>query len=125
MTTARLKHQPTGPGPTTMTAEEWSAEGARRFGADQMKWRFKCPSCEHIACAEDWKAVGAPEGSVAYSCVGRWMPKTTATIFQKGKGPCNYAGGGLFPLNPITVIDKDGDEHHIFEFAPAEASEAS
>lgn len=117
---AATKPAPTQGGPTTMTAKEWHAEGWRRFGPDQMKWRFKCPSCEDVACAEDWKAVGAPENAVAYSCRGRWMPESKATIWQKGKGPCNYAGGGLFRLNPITVIDSEGKEHNIFEFAEAQ-----
>lgn len=105
-------------GPSTMTVEEWRAEGERRFGADQMKWRFLCPSCGNEVSAEDYKKAAAPETAVAFSCVGRWMPATTATIFEKGKGFCNYAGGGLFRLNPITVIDESGTEHHIFEFAP-------
>lgn len=109
------------PGPITMTVEEWNAEGVRRFGADQMKWRFRCPSCDNAVSAENYKAAGAPENAVAFSCVGRWMPETTATIFEKGKGFCNYAGGGLFPLNPITVIDKDGGEHRIFRFDEAGA----
>lgn len=104
----------------TVTVEEWRADGIRRFGKDQMKWRFKCPSCHHEACVEDWKAIGAPENAVAYSCVGRWMPETTAEIFDAGKGPCNYAGGGLFGLNPITVIDESGREHSVFEFAQAQ-----
>ena len=103
-------------GPTTMTVEEWQAEGTKLFGADQMKWRFRCPSCDNEVTAEQYKAAKAPENAVAYSCVGRWMPETTAEIFDKGKGYCNYAGGGLFGLNPITVIKPDGGEHHVFAF---------
>lgn len=104
------------PGPTTVTVEEWRAEGEKLFGADQMKWRFRCPSCDNVVTAEQYRVAKAPETAVAYSCVGRWMPETTAEIFDKGKGYCNYAGGGLFGLNPITVIEPDGAEHHVFAF---------
>lgn len=105
---------------TTMTIEEWKAEGAKRFGDNQMKWRFVCPSCANVVTPEDYKKAGAPETTVAFSCVGRWMPKTEATIFEKGKGFCNYAGGGLFPLNPIAVVDEEAREHHVFDFAQTE-----
>jgi len=38
----------------------------------------------------------------AFSCIGRLeTPATDA--FSGKKGPCNYAGGGLFQLNPIYV----------------------
>jgi hypothetical protein len=99
-----------------MTIEEWRAEGERRFGPDQTKWRFKCPSCGYIATAENWKRAGAPETAVAFSCVGRWIPTSKGQLWDKNGGPCNYAGGGLFRLNPLTVIDAEGREHSIFEF---------
>jgi hypothetical protein len=110
------KFPPTGPGPTTMTHEEWLAEGARRFGEDHAKWRFKCPVCGHIATPADWRAAGAPDTSIAFSCVGRWLPSCKDAFSKSGKGPCNYAGGGLFKLNPITVIGEDGAEVQAFEF---------
>lgn len=103
-------------GPTTMTEEEWRAEGKKLFGDDPMKWRFRCPSCDNAVIVEQYKAAGAPDTAIAFSCVGRWMPETTAQIFDKRKGYCNYAGGGLFGLNPITVIEQDGTEHHVFAF---------
>lgn len=99
-----------------MTFEEWMAEGTRRFGADQMLWKFKCPSCGHVASVADWKKVGASEGEVAFSCIGRHLDGAK-TIFQK-PGPCNYTGGGLFRLNPVH-ISKDGKTHQYFEFAEA------
>ena len=102
-----------------MTQEEWHAEGVRRFGSDQMGWKFVCPSCKSVVTPHDYKAAGAPENAVAFSCVGRWIPKSTATFGETRKGVCNYAGGGLFRLNPITVTDGEGQEHEVFEFAPA------
>lgn len=95
----------------TMTEAEWNAEGERLFGKDRMQWRFECPCCHHIASVEDWQKAGASEGEVAFSCVGRHS-KEPRDAFAKGAGPCNYAGGGLFRLNPVTVGD-----HHVFAFA--------
>ena len=103
---------------TLWKIDDWRAEGARRFGDDHMKWRFVCPSCGHVQTPADYKAVNAPETAVAFSCIGRWTPGATGEIGQKGKGPCNYAGGGLFRLNPIRVVD-GSTAHEIFEFAAA------
>lgn len=108
----------------TTTKAEYMAEGAALFGADPMGWRFVCPSCGNIATPKDWKDAGAPEGAVAYSCVGRWLPGTTATLGETGKGFCNYAGGGLFGLNPVKVTDGD-KEHQVFEFDRPASSAAA
>ena len=99
-----------------MTHAEWVAEATRRFGADPLKWRFVCPSCGHVAAVQDWKDAGAPSECAAFSCVGRWM-KTTKEAFRKDGGPCNYAGGGLFKLNPVKVTMPDGSENVAFDFA--------
>ena len=98
-----------------LTHAEWVAEAQRRFGADSGAWRFVCPSCGHVALVSDWFAAGAGEGEVAFSCVGRHLPK--AKEMGQRPGPCNYAGGGLFRLNPVTVVDAGGREHDVFEFA--------
>jgi len=101
---------------TLWKIDDWRAEGVRRFGEDHMKWRFVCPSCGHVQTPADYKAVNAPERAVAFSCIGRRTPGATGEIGQKGKGPCNYAGGGLFRLNPIRVVDGSAT-HEVFEFA--------
>lgn len=100
-----------------MTEAEWNAEGERRFGADRMKWQFVCPSCGHIAAVQDWKAAGAGSNCVAFSCIGRWY-QNPSEAFQKDGGPCNYAGGGLIRLNPVTVTRKDNPDIDVFAFAP-------
>lgn len=99
-----------------MTKSEWEAEGRRRFGDDVMGWRFVCPSCGHVASVQDWKDAGAAQGEVAFSCVGRHLPD--AGHLGTARPPCNYAGGGLFRLNPVTIIEDDGGEHRVFAFAP-------
>lgn len=101
----------------SMTVSEWRAEGARRFGPDPLNWRFICPICHHIASVSDWKAAGATEGEVAFSCVGRRTGGRQA-FEEQGPGPCNYAGGGLFRLNPQPVINEEGKTQHVFAFAP-------
>ena len=101
------------------TLAEWHAEARRRFGEKPEGWKFVCPSCGSVVSVDDYKKAGAPESTVAFSCVGRYMPKHT-DAFQKGQGPCNYAGGGLFRLNPVAVVTPDGEEHFMFDFAEAE-----
>lgn len=101
---------------TFSSQDEWKKEAVRLFGKDSMKWKFICPSCGHIATVQDWKDAGAPASTIAFSCVGRWLGKKEEA-FQKGKSPCNYAGNGLFRINPVTI--KEGDVvHKIFDFAP-------
>jgi hypothetical protein len=95
---------------------DWRAEAVRLFGVDAMAWRFVCPGCGHVASAADWKAAGAPSRAIAYSCVGRWLPDARDWLHGKGPGPCNYAGGGLFGINPVAV-DRDGITSHVFAFA--------
>jgi hypothetical protein len=103
-----------------MTYKEWAAEGEKRFGPDKRKWRFTCPSCSHVASVEDWLKAKAPEGAVAFSCVGRQTKASDKNSFKNKGGPCTYAGGGLFRLNPIIVVgDMNGGEteHQLFAFA--------
>lgn len=103
----------------TMTQEEWTAEGERRFGADRMQWRFVCPSCKQDTPVSAWRKAEAPDSAIAFSCVGRWSDGNDNNTFKGKNGPCKYAGGGLFKLNPITVIESGGKEHQLFDFAPA------
>lgn len=104
----------------TMTQAEWIAEGTRRFGEFGLAWRFVCPSCGHVATPKDWRDAGAPEGAIAFSCVGRYLGAKGDNSFKRDGGPCNYAGGGLFKLNPVRVIDDEGKEHNVFAFAKPE-----
>ena len=100
-----------------LTHEEWVKEAEAKFGKDPLGWRFVCPSCGHVASVADWKTAGATEGEVAFSCVGRHI-EAAHDAFH-GPGPCNYAGGGLIRLNPVTVAF-EGKEHDVFEFALVE-----
>lgn len=98
-----------------MTQEEWHREAVRRFGEDPMEWKFVCPSCGYVASVRDWLDAGAPEGEIAFSCVGRRLGRKGQVFTRKG-GPCGYSGGGLFKLNPVPV-ETGGKVHHVFAFA--------
>jgi hypothetical protein len=107
-----------------MTHEEWLAEGKRRFGPHMQRWQFVCPACGHVASVQDWQDAGAPETAVAFSCVGRWVKpdllKPVREAFGgEGPGPCNYAGGGLFAINPVEVHRED-KTHRVFDFSEPE-----
>lgn len=97
----------------TMTVEQWRAEGERLFGADELDWKFVCPSCGHVASVAEWKDAGAGPGEIAYSCVGRRMTLSPSIL---GDAPCDYAGGGLFRLNPITVTREGMAPINVFAF---------
>lgn len=99
------------------TPEEWEAEAVRRFGENELEWRFVCPSCGLVAKVDEWRLAGAPIQGAARSCVGRWLGADGSKTFRKAGGPCNYAGGGLFGLNPVTVHFPDGSRQHVFAFA--------
>lgn len=103
-----------------MTREEWAAKGRELFGDDIRQWRFICPSCGHIASVIDYRIAGAPEGAIAYSCIGRWTGAKKEAFTAKDGGPCNYTGGGLVGINPVEI---DGSSY--FDFAPPQAKEAT
>lgn len=95
---------------------DWLAEAERRFGKYPHQWAFVCPVCGHVATIADWLNAGASESAVAFSCIGRYRPGAAAAFSGK-PGPCNYAGGGLFRLNPVHVVFPDGSTRETFEFA--------
>lgn len=105
-----------------MPEDVWRGLAAVRFGDDPLKWRFVCPSCGHVAAVEDWRKAGAPEGAVAFSCVGRWTGDRAAAAdaaFKRKGGPCNYTSGGFLVINKLFVVLKDGQETPAFEVAEA------
>lgn len=109
----------------SITYADWLAEARAKFGDDSMQWRFQCPSCGHVASVADWRAAGATEGEVAFSCVGRRTGAPDERTFAYRGGPCQYAGGGFFRLNPVTVTNTpSGQDTTVFEFAPATAEAA-
>jgi hypothetical protein len=105
---------------THMSHAEWNAEGSRRFGADYNKWKFVCPICAHVQAVEDFRQFkdrGATPDSARCKCIGRYIDGARQAFGGKGKGPCDYAGYGLFQLSPLRVNCDDGSERHSFAFA--------
>jgi len=43
--------------------------------------------------------------------------KIKGEFLKNNKQPCNYTGGGLIGINPITIIYPDGEKHNFFDFA--------
>ena len=85
------------------TREEWRAVGKKLFGSeDKKQWKFKCPGCGVSIKGEEWFNQGVPD-MFAFSCIGRAL-KEKGEFLKDKKQPCNYAGGGLFALNPVKVV---------------------
>lgn len=94
--------------------KEWEAEGIKRFGTDKMDWRFVCPACGHVASVRDYYKAGAKESQTAFNCIGRYLKGTKGEFMKNKKQPCNYTGGGLFQLNPVSI---DNSEDRLFDFS--------
>ncbi|TXM65846.1 VVA0879 family protein [Methylobacterium sp. WL120] len=105
-------------GTVTLTKAAWEQAGTERYGADKLTWRFRCPCCKTAIAVSEYADAKTAEGVVAFSCIGRYLLAEPRDAFaEEGKGPCNYAGGGFFRLNPIHVSDEDGKLHQLFDFA--------
>ena len=99
-----------------ITLKQWKQEGQSKFGEDSKQWKFICPSCKHVASVQDYIDAGAVDGEIGFSCIGRNLG-IKKSIGDKTGGPCNYAGGGLFQLNPVKVILSELESVRVFEFA--------
>lgn len=103
------------------TREEWFAEGVRRFGADPLVWRFKCPVCGNVQTPAEFKAVkvGMAPWAAYSNCIGRYQESARRAFGPKPKGtperPCDYASGGLFKVGRRVVLK--GVEYNVFPFA--------
>lgn len=98
--------------------EEWKAEGKRRFGANMLKWQFKCPMCGHVAKVSDFKAAGATDPNSALSeCLGRYMGKGSPK--EGDSSGCNWAGYGFFgiPKEHDQIMEGSSVIADIFPFA--------
>lgn len=119
----RLSRAPLPPVPNhefaTMQFAEWDALGTRLFGPDADRWLFVCPSCGLVQSRADFNKLKAPPPEinkvVGFSCIGRWSAGKVYEMLAGGQ-PCNYAGGGLFGLNPQKVVDPSDVVHAVFAF---------
>jgi hypothetical protein len=103
-----------------LSYEEWEKIGSQLYGSDKKEWKFKCPSCSFVQTYNDFLKYTTKEdaqGMIGFSCIGRVMEEKGEFLGKKKKGkPCNYAGGGLFRINPVTIVS-EGKEQNFFDFA--------
>lgn len=103
-----------------MSAKDWTGIGEKLFGEDRKKWQFVCPNCGNIQSLKDFENIGMKtEEAVKYvyfSCIGRFIENAKGNLGNKLK-PCNYTNGGFFNLAKLTVVNPDGDESPVFDFA--------
>jgi len=110
---------------TEYTQDELVAELAVLYGADPMRWAFKCPSCGDVATGQDFsdalKATNAdrPFASdhLGQVCIGRVIGALAKDTKYHGRG-CDWAAFGLF-AGPNFVIQADGRRVPCFPLAPA------
>jgi hypothetical protein len=108
---------------TALSLDAWLAEGERRFGPSQLKWRFVCPACAHVQAVEDfrpYKDRGATAETAHFNCIGRYAgarPDAGLNGTGKEKGPCDYTSGGLIDLRPVVVTMPNGETIRSFAFA--------
>ena len=105
-----------------LSYEEWRSEALTRFGDAPKQGRFVCPVCGFEQCAQDFfDQTDLSEEEIrkvtAFSCIGRWIDGSRDAFSKGGEGPCSYAGGGLFRLNPVTVEFDNGKSQSYFAFA--------
>lgn len=105
-----------------MTKAEWWAEGEKRFGADPMQWKVKCPMCGHVAKVIDFKEAGAESPDCAFvECIGRYTGKGSPK--EGDSSGCDWAAYGLFGIprdDKYVVIFENGHEQECFPFADKE-----
>jgi hypothetical protein len=102
----------------TLSFEKWTEERIRRFGPDANDAKFVCPICRYVQSVRECRAAGMPDDCIGFSCIGRWIGGSRDAFGAPASspGPCNYAGGGLFRLNPVTVQLSNGNRIELFEF---------
>ena len=104
----------------TYTRDQWLDRGKELYGENMKKWMFRCPSCGHVQCGEDFISLkdGPDKASnvVYFSCIGRWDGHMDTPMLTD-KSPCNYTCGGLFNIGETTVtLPGDEDSMTIFSF---------
>lgn len=104
------------------TQAELAALAKERFGDDPKQWRFECPHCGDVACAQDFSDAGVPgpEIAIGQECIGRKTGALTKPEPTNTRG-CDWCAYGLF-RGPWLITLPDGKD--VGSFRLARASEA-
>ena len=110
-----------------ISKSDWLKVGMERFGANPKAWKFVCPNCGNVQTIQDFidlreHGIEVKDAQVAYfNCIGRYdtriPPEKIGRLMENPLSPCDYTMGGLIPLCKTVVIDEDGNENRVFEFA--------
>ena len=107
--------------------KEWLAEGRELFGRDILKWKFRCPMCEHVASVQDFKDAGAEDPNDSFQeCIGRYRGAGAPGAPDGNPDGCNWAAYGLFGIpndKGRLVMAEDGKVLEVFDFAREEVPE--
>lgn len=104
-------------------ADEWQAEGKRRFGDDYKNWKFVCPACGRINTGSEFNEVGAKPNDMYSTCIGRHNGKgLKMDELKKDEIPeygCDWAAFGLLGTlgRGDTILREDGKKTDVFAFA--------
>lgn len=103
----------------TITEAEWRAEGVRLFGDDVFRWRFVCPGCGGVQCAEDFREFTNNANAAYRECLGRYLPRALTRSWMNDKPRpgvrCDYAAFGFLKITRTIVTANDITEP-VFEF---------
>lgn len=97
------------------TQAELVEEATRRFGEDQKKWAFQCPTCKDIATVQDFlDACDGDASRLGQECIGRSL----GALDGPAERGCNWTAYGLFK-GPWIIVMPGGKESRSFRLAPA------
>lgn len=97
--------------------ERWWAEAKRRFGADRVKWAFRCHHCKTDYTAGDARVAGMPANQVGFSCIGPYVALDRKVANNHPVKRCTYDGRNKFPHNPVTIAMPGGITARMLSFA--------
>lgn len=100
----------------TIEHADWTEEAKKRYGSFE-DIKFRCPICGYSATVKDYQAANSTEGMIGFSCIGRLIGAKRQAFGGNGEGPCDYAGGGFFKMNPIQLTKNGKPLEEIFDFA--------
>jgi hypothetical protein len=94
---------------SSITIEEWEAEGKKLFGEDKHAWRFQCPACKNVLSVNDARTkhpdVEGKGWQPATECIGRYTKDVD----------CDWCAYGLFN-GPVFIKSEESDVP-AFDFA--------